>query len=148
LNLGVVELDAKDRVHLKVESFVPKKDFREKVYFLAKNLHDHIETGVSNVLNEGPPMLDSSVYYHRLSSASIETLRKLVAQAGTRAIHEVNRLAAELDRLDGAHGGADRRMNFGVYFHTGPSEPETPRAASVPAKPRLQSKCVRRYGAL
>jgi Family of unknown function (DUF6502) len=135
LDQKVVELDAKDRVHLKVQAFVPKKGFGEKVYFFAKNVHDHIMTGVNNVLEEGAPMLDTSVYYHRLSPASVETLHKLAVEAGMRAVHEVNRLGAELDRLDGAHGGADRRMNFGVYFYAGPSEPD-----AIPAPPARRAE--------
>ncbi len=132
LRLGVVELDAKDRVHLRVNAFVPKKDFQEKLFFLAKNLHDHAAVSVGNVLGDGEPRLDTSVYYHRLSTASVETLRKLATLAGMRTIHEVNRLAADLDRLDATHGKADRRMTFGIYFYSGPSE--TPTQAASPAQ--------------
>lgn len=144
LNLGVVELDSKDRVHLKVNAFVPKKDLTEKLYFLAKNLHDHATVSVNNVVDTGQPMLDTSVYYHRLSAASVETLRKLATEAGMRAIHEVNRLAADLDRLDAAHGGADRRMNFGIYFFSGPSESTVQTSSLESPAPNTGAKRARR----
>ncbi len=143
LHSGVVELDARDRVHLKVQAFVPKKDLPEKLYFFAKNLHDHVAVSVHNVLEANEPMLDTSVYYHRLSSASVETLRKLATEVGMRAIHEVNRLAAELDRLDGAGTAADQRMNFGIYFYSGPSEPNGG-TASPPADAALRRKRAKR----
>ncbi len=122
LRLGVVELDARDRVHLKSRAFVPSKGFGEKAFYFSQNLHDHAAVAVTNMLEQDGPLLERSVYYNKLTVASVETLAKLSADLGMRAIQQINRLALELDRLDSERADADRRINFGVYFYTGPNQ--------------------------
>jgi Family of unknown function (DUF6502) len=122
LRLGVVELDDQDRVWLKAKAFVPRNGGEEKAFYFGQNLHDHIAVSVSNMLGVEPSYLERSVYYHRLTPASIETLQKLATDLGMRTIQEVNRLAMELDRLDAGRPEANQRMNFGLYFFSGPSK--------------------------
>ena len=56
--LGVATLDAEDRVCLNAEAFVPSRGFHEKLYYYARNLHDHAATGTHNLLDREPPLLD------------------------------------------------------------------------------------------
>ena len=141
LRLGVVELDGQDRVCLKTKAFVPKKNSEEKAFYFGQNLHDHIAVSVNNMIGEQASELERSVYYQRLTPASIETLKKLATDLGMRAVQEVNRLALELDRLDAGRADANQRMNFGLYFYCGPSTDETPPApAKIIAAPRRRKK--------
>jgi hypothetical protein len=122
LRLGVVELDTLGRVRLSTKAFVPRKDSDEKAFYFAQNLHDHFAVSVDNMLGERPPLLERSVYYNRLTNSSVDTLQKLSAQAGMRAIQEVNSLALQLSSLDAKRPNADRRINFGVYFFVARNE--------------------------
>ena len=141
LRLGVVELDARDRVCLKTKAFVPQKGSEEKAFYFGQNLHDHIAVSVNNMLGEQASQLERSVYYHRLTPASIETLKKLSADLGMRTIQEVNRLALELDRLDAGRADANQRMNFGLYFYSGSrSDWEPPPKTEDPTPPSKKSK--------
>ena len=122
LRLEVVEVDEQSRVCLRTKAYVPKAGGEEKNFYFSQNLHDHIATSVNNLLEDAPPLLERSVYYNKLTSASIETLQKLSTEVGARAIQDINRLAIQLDRLDDSHPYAKYRMNFGVYFYHSPNQ--------------------------
>lgn len=140
LRLGVVELDEQDCVCLKTKAFVPRKGSEEKAFYFGQNLHDHIAVSVGNMMGDQPSQLERSVYYHRLTPASIETLRKLATDLGMRSVQEVNRLAIQLDRLDGGRPEANQRMNFGLYFYSGPSIDTTPPPEIKAVAPKARSK--------
>ena len=89
------ELDARDRVCLKTKAFVGKGS-EVKAFYFGQNLHDHIAVSVNNMLGEQASQLERSVYYHRLTPASIETLKKLSAILGMVTIQEVNRLSVRI----------------------------------------------------
>lgn len=117
LRLGLVEMDAHDRVQLQVEAFIPEKGFDEKLYYFGKNLHDHISVGAHNLTGDGAPQFDRSVYYNNLSDASIAKLSALVNERGMQALKEVNRLARELQKKDASSKRAKHRFNFGIFFY-------------------------------
>jgi hypothetical protein len=120
LRLGVVHLDAEDRVCLNVEAFVPARGFEEKAWYFGQNLHDHIAAAARNLLESKPPFLERSVHYPDLTPDSISELSKLAARAGMEALQTVNRRALELRRRDARDPGATRRMRFGLYFFEEP----------------------------
>ncbi|HPG27567.1 MAG TPA: DUF6502 family protein, partial [Myxococcota bacterium] len=62
---GIVEHDASDVVRLRVESFVAEEGFEDKAWFFGRNLRDHAAAGVHNLLREGEPFFDRSVFYDR-----------------------------------------------------------------------------------
>jgi len=127
LRLGVVRGDADDKVHLLADAFVPEKGFKEKVFFLGQNIHDHLDTAVHNVTGEGAPRLERSVFYEGLSGESVAELAELVRKRSMDALLEVNAKAKSLQERDTAQGKGTQRMNFGVYFYQGPQgEPENP----------------------
>lgn len=117
LRLGLVEMDANDRVKLQVEAFIPEKGFDEKLYYFGKNLHDHISVGAHNLTGDGAPQFDRSVYYNNLSEASIARLTALVNERGMQALKEMNRLARELQKKDAGSKRAKHRFNFGMFFY-------------------------------
>lgn len=124
LRLGVVSVDAEDRVQLRADAFVPEKGFEEKVFFLGQNLHDHIATAAANVIGRGPARLERSVFYEGLAVESVAELAHLAERHGMHALVELNRRAAELQQRDQAAHTGGRRMNFGLYFYEEPDAPE------------------------
>lgn len=131
IRLGIVELTEADVVRLRVESFVPANDFEDKVHFFGRNLRDHAAAGVHNLLEEGEPFFDRSVFYDGLSSTSLEELRRVAAETGARSLLEINRLAHELQQRDAREesGEARYRMSWGGYFF-GAEEAAAARSAS------------------
>ncbi len=123
LRLGVVHFDGSGRVVLDAGVFVPQKGMEEKLYYFGRNLRDHIAAAAHNVEGEGPPFAERSVYYGRLSAASVEEISKFAAEQGMTALQAVNRLAIHLQERDAQVGDASRRMTFGVYFLEAEAEP-------------------------
>ena len=116
LRLGVVELDARDRVRLCRAAFVPARGFDEMAHYFGRNLHDHIAAAAHNLAAEGDPMLERSVYYDGLTAESVAELAALSEKLGMQALQSVNRRALVLQRRDAKRGGS-LRMNFGTYFY-------------------------------
>lgn len=114
--LGLAEVDEEDRVHLRVEAFVPPPGSDEILHYLGRNSGDHLAAAVHNVLGEGPPFLERSAAWDRLTAESVEELRDLAAEHGMDALRAVNRRAMALQRRDRNREGATRRMSFGAYF--------------------------------
>jgi len=123
LRLGVVRFDDSGRVVLDAGVFVPRKGLEEKLYYFGRNLRDHIAAAAHNVQGEEPPFVERSVYYGRLSAASVAEIGKLAAEQGMAALKAVNRLAMELQERDAQNGAEKRRMTFGVYYLQTEAEP-------------------------
>jgi hypothetical protein len=121
LRLGVVEIDAEDRVRLIVEAFVPEKGFDEKAFYFGRNLHDHIAAGAHNLAGRSPPLLERSVYYGELSAESADELAALAEQKGMDALRAVNRRALELREREASEAPRTLRINFGIYFYREPT---------------------------
>jgi len=118
LRLGVVKLDEDDNVHLCADSFVPEHGLDEKIHFFGRNARDHLAVGVHNILGEGDPLLDRSVYYDDLTPESAAKLAELARKKGAEAIRDVNQLALRLQESDRLKDGATHRMTFGSYFYS------------------------------
>ena len=115
LRLGVVEVDARDRIRLCADAFVPTRGFDEKAHYFGRNLHDHVAAAAHNLGEDGPPLLERSVYYDGLTEASATELAELSEKLGMQALQAVNRRALVLQRRD-AKRKPNQRVNFGVYF--------------------------------
>ena len=120
LRLGVVSLDAKDRVTLRTAAFVPRSGFDEKAFYLGHNVHDHVAAAAHNLLGEGEPFLERSVHYDALGEKSVTELAALAGSAGMDALNKVNRKAIACEARDRNEPRPRRRMTFGVYFFTAP----------------------------
>jgi len=119
LRLGVVELDAQDRVVLRTAAFVPRRGFDEMAFYLGHNVHDHLAAAAHNLLAEGRPFMERSVHYDALGERSVEELAELAGRAGMDALNQVNRKAMACEARDRAEP-SKRRMTFGVYFYAEP----------------------------
>lgn len=119
--LGIVSLDAQDRVVLDTQAFIPKEGSEEKLYFFAHNLHDHLTAAAENLLGRSQPWLERSVYYNRLTAAGVEQLNQQAQQAGTRLLKALSRTAMELEARDAGSPQAKQRFTCGVYFFSAPT---------------------------
>ena len=123
LRLGLARLEG-ELVTLNAAAFVPQDGFDDLAYYFGRNLHDHIAAAEHNLSRRGPPFLERSAYYDRLTPESVAALRARAEALGTEALLALNREALRLAGEDKDKPGADRRINFGVYFFAAPEEPE------------------------
>lgn len=114
--LGVVHVDAADRVVLNAEAFIPSRSFEEKAHQFGHALHDHIAAGAHNLLDGDPPLMERSVYYAGLTDESVQQLLELSERRGMETLHEVNRRAIELQEADRGKKSALHRMRLGMFF--------------------------------
>lgn len=124
LRLGVAKLDADDRVELCADSFVPERGLEEKIHFFGRNLHDHVAAGVHNLLAEGPPLFDRSVYYDGLGPDAVAQLAELAREEGSALLRRLNLRALALQSRNADDPTATHRMTIGAYFYTVDAEQE------------------------
>ncbi len=117
LRLGAVSINEHDEVCLKVDAFIPARGYDEKVYYLGKNIHDHMAAARCNVQSETPPFLERSVYYDQLSEKSVKKLAILSEAKAMEMLRALNTAARKMQNNDKRKKSADQRMNFGVYFY-------------------------------
>lgn len=115
LRQGIVTLDTDDNVHLCADAFIQPHDIEEKIYYFGQNIHDHLAATVHNLAEGEPPFLERCVFYDKLSADSVKELADYSRLAGMRALHAVNKRAAELQKRDQGQPDAVYRSNFGVY---------------------------------
>jgi len=124
LRQGIVQLDDKKRVSLKLDAFIPEDGFEDKVYYFGSNVSDHIAAGVHNLTGNTPPMLDRYVFCEDLTPESVEKLKQLAKEKGMLAIHAINKQAIKLERKDKKKEGSKERISFGIYFYNEPVNSE------------------------
>jgi len=89
----------------------------EKIFFLGRNVHDHISAARKNINSETPPFLERAVYYDNLSEESIDSLTKLAREESIRSLLTLNKEAYRLQELDNEKMLKNKhRMSFGLYF--------------------------------
>lgn len=114
LNLGIATLED-DKVRLNTGAFTPAKGFDEKAFFFGKNLHDHLSASAHNLAGNTPSYFDRSVYYDKLSHASIQELATLANTTGMQALNTINKAALTMQQRDEHGDDRNHRMNFGVF---------------------------------
>ncbi|MDV6344690.1 DUF6502 family protein [Nitrosomonas sp. Is37] len=122
LRLGVACFDEKNRVCLNTAAFVPVHGFDEKVYYFGHNLHDHAAAATSNLLQDGQPFLEHSVYYDALSADSVRVLAEKSESLGMESLLAINKEAIELKTNDALNNSPRYRMTFGIYYFSEPVE--------------------------
>jgi len=120
LRLGIVSLDDKDRVVLSTEAFIPKEGLEEKLYFFAHNLHDHAAAATHNLVDDGAPWLERSVYYDALSQSSIDELNVQAQQLSANMLKTLNQSAMRLEERDAQDATPRQRFTCGLYFYSEP----------------------------
>ena len=116
LRQGIVTLDNEDRVYLSADAFVQPQGIEEKIYYFGQNIHDHLAATVHNLSGGAPPFLERCVFYDKLCADSTKEIADYSRVVGMRALHAVNKRAAELQKRDQKRQDALHRANFGVYY--------------------------------
>jgi len=124
LRLGIVRVDDEDRVILNTEAFVPSEGFEEKIYFFAHNLHDHAAAATHNLVGDGSPWLERSVYYDELSQSSIEELDRQAQQLSANMLKTLSQSAMRLEARDAQDSAPRQRFTCGLYFYSEPTSGE------------------------
>jgi hypothetical protein len=118
LRLGIVHIDAQDRLVLNTDAFVPQAGIDEKLFFFAHNLHDHAAAATDNLLGSRAPQLERSLMYDGLTEDGVALLDKRARQLGNRMLQELNRLASEREAAESTNTAPRRRFTCGVYFYS------------------------------
>jgi hypothetical protein len=127
LRQGIATVDGEDRVHLTADAFSSPQGIEEKSFYFGQNIHDHLAATVHNLAGGDPPFLERCVYYDKLTPESAAEFARFAKTAGMRALHSVNRHAAELQKRDRGNPDATCRANFGIYnFSEAEDTNETP----------------------
>lgn len=115
LDSGVAKLDAEGRVTLAHSGFIPRDDDEQRLYYLGRNLHDHVEAAITNVLAAEPPFLERAVHYDGLSPELAQRLELRARELAQQALQTANREAHLACQSD---PGGTARWNFGAYVFT------------------------------
>lgn len=128
LDRGLATLDGKDRVVLAETAYVPASGDDRQLYYLGRNLHDHIAAAVANVEGRTPAFLERAVHYDGLSRELAERMGERSRVLATEALQTANREAHQACEADVA---GSWRWTFGIYLYA-EEAPPTP-AVSDPA---------------
>lgn len=122
LRLGLVAIDRTEHIRLNAGAFVPQRGFDEKVYFLGRNVGDHIATVVHNAMGEGDPHLERAVYYDKLTAESVQKLQARATDLGMKTLLTLNKEALKCADADAGKKDATYRMALGIYYYQGPDD--------------------------
>ncbi len=126
IRLGVAHLDPQDRVVLATDAFVPSHGLDEKLFYLGKNVHDHLGACAHNLTQaDVPPYLERSIYYDRLSLDSTLILSAYARQLATQAMQSFNQKAMELQERDIEDTNAHFRVTYGQYYYQADEQNES-----------------------
>ena len=118
LRLGVAQVDELDRVILVTDSFVPSHGLDERMFYLGKNVHDHLGACAHNLTQQDtPPLLERSAYFDHLSLDSTLILSAYARQLASQAMQAFGQKAMELQERDHPDGNATHRVTYGQYFY-------------------------------
>lgn len=117
LRLGLISIDEKGELTLNRDSFIPRDDFEEQVFFLGRNVHDHLAACTHNLLTPDAPYLERSAFYTPLTLASIDKLRAFAQKKSAEMLSTLNKKALALKERDRDLPDARYRMRFGSYWY-------------------------------
>ena len=131
---GIATLDENGVVRLRTAGFLPADNLDARLFYFARNLHDHVAAAAANILAVGPaPFVDRSVHYDGLGVDAAASLEAEAREAATRLLLKVNKVALDIaDKDDALADGVrpTRRVNLGIYVYaedeTGPEPFEGP----------------------
>lgn len=126
LRLGVAQIDNLDRVILVTDAFAPSHGLDEKLFYLGKNMHDHLDACAHNLTHpDAPPLLERSVYYDHLSKDSTLILSAYARQLSSQVMQAFSQKAMELQERDHLDANARHRVAYGQYFNQASEQEES-----------------------
>lgn len=126
LRLGIAQIDNLDRVILLTDAFIPSHGLDEKLFYLGKNVHDHLDACAHNLTQpDVPPLLERSVYYDHLSKDSTLILSTYARQLSSQVMQAFSQKAMELQERDHQNADARHRVTYGLYFYQANEQEES-----------------------
>ncbi|OWV82107.1 hypothetical protein ATY77_02365 [Rhizobium sp. R634] len=126
LDRGIVVLDEDGRVKLDLSSIVPNAGDDARRHYFTRNLRDHVQASVMNLMHEPPPYFERAVHYDGMSAALAARLDELARQESMALLLKLNKIAHQAIKDD---AGGSSRWIAGLYVMTEENEtapaPET-----------------------
>ncbi|MEC8080297.1 MAG: DUF6502 family protein [Pseudomonadota bacterium] len=116
LERGLIEV-CEEGYKLNPLALYPSDDLATKISFFARNTSNHIATCDHNLSEVGNPFPERSVYYNRLTEASVDELQHYISQASQQLLVDVNKKAQHLAEQDDLSGDGKHRFILGTYFY-------------------------------
>lgn len=132
LRLGVVRLTPERDVELLMGAFVPQKNRPQRLFFLGRNLHDHIAACVHNLAEREPSMMEQSVFSFELSAASVADIAEQARREWQAVLERLIPAIGQHEERDRLAGTTSRRMNIGMYFFH--ESADSPASHGLPAR--------------
>lgn len=108
-----------DTITLTDSALIGGASIDDGLYFLERNVGDHIAAVAENMLAEPgkAPLVERAVFYNKLTPEAVDSLQALSREKGIALLQEINRAALELQTGSNTSPDADERFRFGVYFY-------------------------------
>ncbi len=118
VQIGAVQIDGKNGVHLQVEAYLPKGD-TEKMYSILGTdvalLIAAIDHNTSSAAEQ--PWLQRKVAYDNIPGEALEVIRVYSARAGQHLLEQLDRMIAQYDRDVNPKSNGSGRMQAGVGIY-------------------------------
>lgn len=123
LRVGVVDIDAEERVTLLPQGFIPSRAEEEKLFYFEKASYAHLMASVKNLEGQQPPYFDRVVQYQALPYDAVPQLQALLEDQGMALLKKANTLAREeRDRDQPDPPPIDKhKIAIGLYFYHEPA---------------------------
>lgn len=121
LRQGLVQQED-DLISLNQDAFIPGEDFSKLSDYLGKQVHDHLASAIHNLMSDGEPRFERSVYYRNLSAESVNQLHQIARQKGSELLQNLNQQAIQFYEQDRNSEDATHRFRLGCYWYDGKIE--------------------------
>ncbi len=132
LDKGIVVLDQDGQVQLNLSSIVPNAGDEARRHYFTRNLRDHVQAAVMNLMNDPPPYFERAVHYDGISPELAAQLDEIAREEGMALLLKLNKIAHRAITDD---PGGNSRWIAGVYV--------MPEAAEADLQPDAASKAER-----
>ena len=129
---GAVTVDAEtDMITLTNSALIGSSGLDDGLYFLERNVGDHIAAAVENLLAEKPPFMERAVFYNKLTPDSVNRIEAHSREQAMALLMDVNRLAASCQKADDGKQEATERLRLGVFFYRADEDGSLPPGSST-----------------
>ncbi|PDS74812.1 DUF6502 family protein [Rhizobium sp. L43] len=115
LDRGVVIVDENGWVRLNLASIVPNAGDEARRHYFTRNLRDHVQASVMNLMNDPPPYFERAVHYDGMSPDLAARLDEIARAEGMALLLKLNKIAHQAIKDD---PGGNSRWISGVYVMT------------------------------
>lgn len=128
LDRGIAVVDDNGWVRLNLSSIVPNAGDDARRHYFTRNLRDHVQASVMNLMNDPPPYFERAVHYDGMSPDLAARLDEMAREESMAMLLRLNKIAHQAIKDD---PGGNSRWISGVYVMTEEREPDPQAAASA-----------------